>query len=114
MNGRVTELCDGEGKPGLAEKAPLPSARSHRPSIVQSIYWTYGTSPIVLIDSETLVLACLNNDNFEYQRGLMCRCCPKRRLIVAFSAETLPALDGVSAQFECKARELHPVAAALP
>lgn len=107
----VTVLCDGEAN-GLAEEGALAfNEIAYRPSMCKHIL-DLRHGPIVLIDSETLVLACLNNDNFEYQRGLIADVAKRGALIVAFSAETLPALDGVSAQFSVK-QELHPVAATL-
>ena len=107
----VTVLCDGEAN-GLAEEGALAfNEIAYRPSMCKHIL-DLRHGPIVLINSETLVLACLNNDNFEYQRSLIADVSKRGALIVTFSAEKLPALDGVSAQFTTD-HGLHPVAAAL-
>lgn len=107
----VTVLCDGEAN-GLAEEGALAfNEIAYIPSMCKHVL-DLRHGPIVLIDSETLVLACLNGDNFEYQRALIADVAKKNALIITFSAEKLPALDGVSVQFTTD-HALHPVAAAI-
>lgn len=52
--------------------------------------------PMVLVGNDTLVVACITNKRFEYQKSLICDVVKRGARVVVYSSEQLDPIDGVS------------------
>ena len=93
----VMVLCDGESF-GIAEEASLAfNEIAYTPSSCKHVL-DVRHGPIVLVDDQTLVIAKLTKDGFEYEKSLIDDLLNKKAIVIIVADEEIPALQGVNAQ----------------
>lgn len=92
---KVIVLADGEMQ-GLASEASLVFTEVSK---VQSNYHhllDVRHGPMVLIDKDTLVVAAINSNGFDYQKALILEIINKGAKVITYSDKTTKAIDGVA------------------
>jgi len=91
----VVILADGEMQ-GIAAEGAL--AMTEIAKIPGSFYHLLDVrhGPMVLVNKDTLVIACLNDKGFEYQKALIKDIAARGAKIVTYSSMPIETMDGVS------------------
>jgi fructoselysine-6-P-deglycase FrlB-like protein len=93
----VVILADGEMK-GIAAEGAL--AMTEIAKIPGSFYHLLDVrhGPMVLVNNDTLVIACLNNNSYEYQKELIKDIAARGAKIITYSSIPIETLEGVCLQ----------------